>query len=172
MRRALDLGWRLLLVACGGAVLLVTALPDPARPVLVAAALAELAVAAAAVSGVRLLGTGALVLVTVAVLLAAALDESDLRPVQTVAAGALVLGMLSTLDRVERQPSGTYRRSRDIVLRAPPGRRLAAPVSALGAASLVAVTAAQHAVPSVALVVVGLAASVAALVIATRSHRS
>lgn len=68
-------------------------------------------------------------LVAAAVLLAAALDGSDLRPVQVVLAGPLVLLLIS-------------------------------------------VTAARQVVPSVRLVLVGLAASVAAMVVATRAHRN
>jgi hypothetical protein len=56
-------------------------------------------------------------------------------------------------------------------VRAPLSRRLGVPVLAVGAACLVAVTAAQDVVPSVGTVLAGLAAVVAALVVATRAHR-
>jgi hypothetical protein len=174
-------GWRLLLVLAAGATLLVTLLPDPVRPVVAAAVAAQVVVVLAAVTAWRVAGTAALTLVTLAVLLASALDESDLRPVQVLTAAVLLLVVVSALDRTEQ--TGQTGRSRwtgwlgsgrrwDVVLRAPATRRFGPAVSALGAASLVSVATAQHVVPSVALVVLGVAAALAALVVATRVHRN
>ncbi len=178
------LGWRLLLVLAAGATLLVTLLPDPVRPVVAAAVAAQVVVVLAAATAWRVAGTAALTLVTLAVLLASALDESDLRPVQVLTAAVLLLVVISALDRTEQTTQtgqrgrsrwtgwlGTARR-RDVVLRAPATRRFGPAVSALGAASLVSVATAQHVVPSVALVVLGVAAALAALVVATRVHRN
>lgn len=158
--------WRLVLVGAAAASAVVAAVPDPARPVAVAALLSVAAAVLAAVTGWRLAGTGALILVTLTVLLASALDPSDLRPVQLVTAGLLVLVVITALDRVEQAG-----RKGVTVAGAPTARRLAAPALALGAACLVSLTAAQHVVPSVGLVLVGIAAAVAALLVATRAHR-
>lgn len=105
------------------------------------------------------------------VLVAAAPDPT--RPVVVTAVGAvvtaalLVLVMITALDRAERTEHGWV-----TVLRAPAPRRLGAPALAVGAAALVSVTAAQHVVPSVGLVLVGIAAAVAALAVANRAHRN
>lgn len=162
-----DALWGLLVVLAAGAAVLVAALPEPTRPVVVVAVVAVVAAAMAAVSGRRLAGTVALALVTLAVLLASALDASDLRPVQVVAAAVLVLVVATALDHVERADRGGV-----TVLRASTASRLTPPALAVGAAALVSVTAAQHVVPSVRLVLVGLAAAVAALVVASRAHRN
>lgn len=156
---------RVTVVVTAGLCALLSALPDPSRPVVVAAVVAVVASVAAAVSGWRPAGDATVALVTVAVLLAAALDASDLRAVQVVLAGPLVLLLVTALDR-----GATAERGEVTVLRASAHARLAPAAAATGAAALVAVTAAQQVVPSVRLVLVGLVAAVAAMVVATRAH--
>lgn len=159
--------WRATVALTALACVLVTVLPDPHRATLSAAVLAVAAAAAAAVTRWQLAGTLALAQTTVTVLLAAALDASDLRPVQVVAAAALLLALVTVLDRCEAAAGPAT----DTVSRSSPGRRIGPAALAVGAAALVAITAAQDVVPSVELVLAGLAAAVAALVVATRSHR-
>jgi hypothetical protein len=156
-----------LVVLSGAGAVLVTLPPDPSRPVLTAAWLAVAATVVAAASGWRLAGTLALTLTTGTVLLGGALDPSDLRPVQVVVATGLLLALVTALDQSEAAvgpPAVT-------VVRAPLARRLGLPALAVAAACLVAATAAQDVVPSVGTVLAGLAAVVAALVVATRAHR-
>jgi len=159
--------WRVAVVLSAGLCALVSALPDPSRPVLVAAAVSLLAAVVAASSGWAPAGDAAVGLVSLTVLLAAALDGSGPRAVAVVAAGPLVLLLVTALDRGARA-------GRDVVsvLRAPAVSRLAPAGAATGSAVLVAVTAGQHVVPSVRLVLVGLAAAVTALVVAARAHRN
>lgn len=159
---------RALVVLTGSACVLVAVLPDPARPVLVAAGLAVAATLAAGATAWRLLGSVALALTTVAVLLASALDASDLRPGQVVAAALLLTAMVGALDRAE----GPGRPAWVTVLRGPAARRTAPLALACGAALVVAYAAARTVVPSAGLVLAGLAAVVAALVLATRAHRN
>lgn len=159
--------WRVLVVLGAAGAVVVAVLPDPARPVLVAAGAALASAVLAAASRWRLAGTATLGLVTLTVLLAAALDASALRPVQVVAAGVL---LLATADALERCEAGADRPTVTVV-RTGATARLGPPVLAVGAASLVAVTAAQDVVPSVGLVLAGLVAAVAALVVGTRAHR-
>lgn len=161
--------WRVVVVVTAGLCALVSALPDPSRPVVVAAVVAVVAAMVSTLSGTpgwRPAGDATVALVAVAVLLAAALDDSDLRPVQVVLAGPLVLLLVTALDR-----GATAERGEVTVLRASAASRLAPATAATGAAVLVSVTAAQQVVPSVTLVLVGLAAAVAAMVVATRAHR-
>lgn len=157
---------RALVVLTGSACVLVSVLPDPARPVLVGAGLAVTAAVAAAATAWRGLGSLALALTTLAVLLASALDASDLRPVQVVAAAVLLMAMVAALDRAELRPVPV------IVLRADRARRLGPPALGAAASAVVAYTGARTVVPSVGLVLAGLAAVVAALVLATRAHRN
>ena len=82
---------------------------------------------------------------------------------------ALLVALVGALSANEdtRDLSG----SGDTVLRAPLGRRVGPTAGGLVAAAVVAVTAAQDVVPSVPLVLAGLAAAVAALVLAAGGHR-
>lgn len=168
-----DLAERAAVVLAVAACVTVAVVPDPRRPVLTAAGTAVAVAVAAAVTRSRLLGTVAASATTVTVLLAAALDASDLRPVQVVGAGVLLLLALAAMDRVE---SGAGRPLSETaatvtVLRSPLPLRLGPAVWAVGASALVAATAAQDVVPSVGLVLGGLVAAVAALVVTTRAHR-
>jgi hypothetical protein len=168
----LDVVDRLTVVATVAAGVAVAAVPDLRRPVLTAGGAAVALAVAAAVTRLRALGTLAVALTTSSVLLAAALDASDLRPVQVVAAGVLLLGTLAALERTET-PLGRRLGAATplVVLRGPAAARLGVAAAAVGASALVAATAAQTVVPSVGLVLGGLAAAVAALVVTTRAHR-
>lgn len=158
---------RVLVVLTTAGVLLASVVPDPSRPVLVAAGLAIGAAAAAAATAWRLAGTTALGLATLTALLAGALDASDERPAQVVVAAALLLLTVWALDRAEAPT-----RPRPVTVLRAPLARWAGPVAmSVGAAGLVAYAAARTVVPSVGLVLAGLAAAVAALVLATRAHR-
>lgn len=163
---------RLTLVATVAAGVTVAAVPDLRRPVLTAGGAAVVLAVAAAVTRLRALGTLAVALTTSSVLLAAALDASDLRPVQVVAAGVLLLATLAALERTET-PLGRRVGAATplVVLRGPAAARLGVAAAAVGASALVAATAAQTVVPSVGLVLGGLVAAVAALVVTTRAHR-
>ena len=159
--------WRAGVALAAVLAVLVALLPDPTRPAVVGAGVAGVAVAVAVLTGGRLAGTAALALVTVSVLLSRALDASGLRPVQVVVAGLLLLAMVTALDRTEKAAQLGV-----TVHRAAARSRLGPPALAAAAAVLVSVTAAQHVVPSVRLVLAGLAAAVTALVVAIRAHRN
>lgn len=154
-------------VLAGWGVLLVSAPPDPGRPVLTAAGLAAAAVLLAATGEWPVAGTMAVGLVTLTVLLAAVLDASSWRAAQVLASTVLLLATVAALDRAEA-PRST---AAVPVLRAPVGSRWGPPALAVGSAALVSYTAARSVVPSVGLVLVGLGAAVAALVLATAAHR-
>ncbi len=166
-RRAARALWQVTVVLAAGLCALVSVLPDPGRPVVVAAVVSLVAAVAAAVSGWRPAGDAAVALAVVAVLLAATLDRSDLRAVQVVLAGPLILLMVIALDG-----GATTARGEVPVIGSPMASRLAPAAAGTGAAVLVAVTATQQVVPSVPLVLLGLAAAVAALTVATRAHRN
>ena len=159
--------WRVTVVLAAGLAVLVSALPDPSRPVLVAAGCSLTAAVVAASSAWRPAGDAAVALVSGTVLLAAALDDSSPRAVAVVVAGPLVVLLITALDR-----GATAGRDEVTVLRAPAVSRLAPSGAATGSAVLVAVTSAEHVVPSVRLVLVGLAAAVTAFVVAARAHRN
>lgn len=163
-----EVAWRSAVLATGAGALLVATVPDPSRPVLVAAAVAVAACLAAAVSGRRPAGTIAVGAVAAAVLLAQALGSTALRPVQLVAASGLLLGLVTALDRVEAAGGPPW----TVVAEAPLGRRLGAPLAGLAGAALVATAAEQDVVPSVATVLAGVSAAVTALVVAVRVHRN
>ena len=77
------------------------ALPDPSRPVLVAAALALAACVVAATIRRPLAGTVALAATTLTVLLAGALDTSSVRPAQIVLAAGLLMALMAALAAAE-----------------------------------------------------------------------
>lgn len=162
--RALHQG---VVVLAGWGALLVSAPPDPGRPVLTAAGLSAVACLLAATGEWPEAGTVAVGLVTLTVLLAAVLDASSWRAAQVLASAVLLLATVAALDRAEapRGPAAVP------VLRAPVGSRWGPPALAVGSAALVSYTAARSVVPSVGLVLVGLGAAVAALVLATGAHR-
>jgi hypothetical protein len=160
---------RAAVIGTGLAVLAVAALPDPSRPALVAAALALSACVAAAAIRRPLAGTVALAATTVTVLLAGALDASSVRPAQVVLAAGLLMALLAALAAAEeaRAAGGAV-----TVTRSPWPQRLAPVLVAMTAGAIVAVTGAQDVVPSVPLVLAGLTAAVAALVVAASAHRT
>jgi hypothetical protein len=104
------------------------------------------------------------------VLLADAVDTSTWRPLQSLVGAAFAVGLVAALSEVE----DTWAGSADavVVARGPLRRRLGIVLLALGAGSVVAVTASQDVVPSVPLVLAGLAAAVTALVVAAGVHRT
>lgn len=160
---------RAAVLGTGLAVLAVALLPDPSRPVLVAAVLALGACVVAAAIRRPLFGTVALAATTVTVLLAGALDASSVRPAQVVLAAGLLMGQLSALAAAEegRAAGGAV-----TVTRSPWPQRLAPVLVAMTAGAIVAVTGAQDVVPSVPLVLAGLTAAVAALAVAASAHRT
>jgi hypothetical protein len=156
-------------VAVGTAVAVVAAVPDLDRYVVVLAVLTVVAAVAAAVLPWRMTGTVTVLAATLTVLLAGTLDPSSLRPVQAVLAAALLMLLVAVLGAREDR-SGQSPHAASVALRSAPARAVA-PALALGAGSLVALTAAQDVVPSVPLVLAGLAAAVVALVVAAGAHR-
>lgn len=166
--RLRDLARRAAVVGTSAAAVLVSSLPDPHRAVLLLAGITLAVSVAAAVIRWRLLGTLTLVFATLTALLAGALDASTVRPAQVVAVASLLLVLLAVLAGNE---DGRYGGRGTVVARGPLSRRVAAPAAALLAGCAVAVTAAQDVVPSVPLVLVGLTAAVAALVVAVGSLR-
>ena len=157
-------------VVVGTAVAVVAAVPDLDRYVVVLAGLTVVAAVAAAVLPWRLTGTVTVLAATLTVLLAGTLDTSDVRPVQAVTDAALLILLVAVLG-VREDRSGQGPHAASVALRSAPARAVA-PALALGAGSLVAFTAAQDVVPSVPLVLAGLAAAVVALVVAAGAHRS
>jgi hypothetical protein len=134
------------------------------RPVLTVGGVGVVAVVGAVVTGWRWLASVASLVVTATVLLAAALSSDRVTAWHLVGASVLVVGMVVGLDRVERspQPSGP-----ELIGLDPVARRALVPVLGVVASAAVALAADRPAVPSVGLVLLGLAAGVAALVIAT-----
>jgi hypothetical protein len=154
----------------GAAVAGVAAVPDLDRYVLLLAALTVVASVAAAVLPWRITETVAVLTATLTVLLAGTLDTSGTRPVQAVADATLLVLLVAVVGAREDR-SGRSPHAASVGLRSAPARA-ATPALALGAGSLVALTAAQDVVPSVPLVLAGLAAAVVAFVVAAGAHRS
>jgi hypothetical protein len=155
------------LALAGGLGTCALALPESRRPALLAAGLGAAAVGVAVVTGWRLVGTLAVALVAAAPLLAGAIEPAAARPARLVLAAAGLLALVAGLDRLSRPGSAPP----VVVLRAPLLHRWGGVVTALAATGLVAAAGVSTAVPSVALVLVGLVTGVAAVVVATRLHR-
>jgi len=134
------------------------------RPVLSVGGAGAVAVVGAVVSGWRWLASVATFAVTATVLFAAALSNDRITAWHLVGASALVVSLVVGLDRVER-PSRSP--GLDLIGLEPVGRRALVPVLGVVAAAGVALAADRPPVPSVGLVLLGLVAGVAALVIAT-----
>ncbi len=134
------------------------------RPVLTIGAAAAVAVVAAVLTGWRWLGSIASFTVTATVLFAAVVSSDQVGPWHLAAASALLVGLVAGLDGVERS-ARTPRP--ELIGLDPMARRVLVPVLGVVAAAGVALAADRPAVPSVGLVLLGLAAGVAALVIAT-----
>lgn len=156
-------------VATAGAGLALCAFPlvDHRPGVRALAGVAALTVLVAVVSGWRLLGLGAALLPTAAVV-AAVVDpggDGEGRAGALVGCAGLLLLLVVGLDRCERGA----RAARVASVRLPAARGgAAALVLGVGASAAVAAVSARPAVPSVTTVLVGLAAAVAALTVATR----
>lgn len=134
------------------------------RPVLTAGGAAALAVVGAVLTGWRWLASTACFAAASSVLFAAAVSSDRVSTWHLVAASALLVGLVVGLDRVERPGVAP---AADVIGRAPAHRRLLAPVLGLAGTVAVALTSARPAVPSIGLLLLGLAAGVAALVLAT-----
>ena len=136
----LDLGRRCAVVLTGSAAAAVVMPSDPNRPVLVMTGATVLACVAAAALRWRLVGTLAVLVTTAAVLLAGALDDdATIRPLQTLAAAALVVALVAALGAREEAAAGSvdtvvvargpwrgasaYRCSRSAQVRLSPSRR-------------------------------------------------
>ena len=165
-------GWTVVATVAAGVA--VAAVPDLRRPVLTAGGAAVALAVAAAVTRLRALrhaGGG---------------PDHLVRPAgggprrartcarsQVVAAGVLLLGDAGGpgAHRDPRSAAAWERPPRWSSCAGPRPSRLGVAAAAVGASSLVAATAAQTVVPSVGLVLGGLVAAVAALVVTTRAHR-
>ncbi|HEX6919715.1 MAG TPA: hypothetical protein VF314_05770 [Actinomycetes bacterium] len=151
--------------AAAGACLLVL---TPGQPAVAAVTVGAATVAAAAVAvGWRWLGSAATLLVTAALLLAGATAPDLVGPGRLTAASALLLVFVSGLDTAPG-PRRTVRR--DTLTTAPLPRRVGLPAVGVAAAACVGLVARQPATASAWLVLVGLVAAVAALLVSTRGH--
>ena len=156
----------LVLVSGWGACAL--SLPEARRPALVIAGLGALAVAAALITGWRIVGSLAVVLVGATPLMAGALEHDAASTGRLVVATVLVLLLVVGLDGVER------RNRRDpvpvVVQVSTSARRWGAPLVAVASCALLGAASATTVTPSVALVLLGLMAGVGAVLAATRVH--
>jgi hypothetical protein len=134
------------------------------RPVLTIGAAGAVAVVGAVVTGWRWLATVASLAVTASVLFAAGVSSDRVTAWHLVGASALIVVLVTGLDRVERPARSP---GPELIGLDPVARRSLVPTLGVVAAAAVAVAADRPAVPSVGLVLLGLAAGVAALVIAT-----
>jgi hypothetical protein len=141
---------------------------DPKQPVLLLAGFAAASVVIAVATGWRMAGSVAVLLVTVTTLGAAAILPSRDRSVETVVACGLLLLLSAGLDSLERGDRGPLR---DSIGGPAWGQMLPVYAAALGATAAVAAVAALPGSPSFTLVLVGLAAAVGAMLVATRGHR-
>jgi len=155
----------LVLVSGWGACAL--ALPEARRPALVLATLGALAVLAALVTGWRIVGSAALLLVAATPLMAGALDAAAAAG-RLVLAAALLLAFVVGLDRIERRgPDITTKVALQV---SPPARRWGEPLVAVAACGLLTAVSAATVAPSVAFVLLGVLAGVCAVLVATRVH--
>ncbi|MDQ1616578.1 MAG: hypothetical protein QOJ60_2517 [Actinomycetota bacterium] len=141
---------------------------DPKQPVLLLAGFAAAAVVAAVATGWRMAGSSAVLLVTVTTLGAASIVPRRDRSVETVVACGLLLLLCAGLDSLERGDRGPLR---DSIGGPAWGQVLPVYAAALAATAAVAAVAARPGSPSFTLVLVGLAAAVGAMLVATRGHR-
>ena len=143
-------------------------LPEARRPALVFAALGALAVVAALVTGWRVVGSAAVLLVGSTPLMAGALEVDAASTGRLVVATMLVLLLIVGLDGVERRDQqGPV----PVVLQVTaPARRWGTPVAAVASCALLGAASASTVAPSVAFVLLGLVAGVGAVLAATRMH--
>jgi hypothetical protein len=143
-------------------------LPEARRPALVLAALGALAVVAALVTGWRIVGSAAVLLVGSTPLMAGALEVDAASTGRLVAATMLVLLLIVGLDGVERRDQ---QGPAPVVLQVtPPARRWGTPLAAVASCALLGAASAATVRPSVAFVLLGLVAGVGAVLAATRMH--
>jgi hypothetical protein len=143
-------------------------LPEARRPAMALAGLGALAVAAALVTGWRIVGSAAVLLVGSTPLMAGALEEDAASTGRLVTATVLVLLLVVGLDGVERRD---VRGPEPVALpvTSPAGKWLA-PLAAVVASALLGLVSAATVAPSVAFVLLGLLAGVGAVLAATRVH--
>jgi hypothetical protein len=134
------------------------------RPVLTIGTAGAVAVVGAVLTGWRWLGSIASFTVTATVLFAAVVSSEQVGPWHLAGASALLLGLVAGLDGVERPARSP---GPELIGLDPVARRVLVPALGVLAAAGVALAADRPAVPSVGLVLLGLAAGVAALVLAT-----
>ena len=156
------------LVAASGTGACALTLVSDDRLVRAVAQVAAVVVVAAAATGWRWLGSLAAVAATAAVLLTAA-TSAAFGARHLLAASALLLLLVCSLDGVERPWRTDSSSVRTSLGRRPLRPRVRVPLVAVVAAAAVALTAAQPVVPSVGLVLLGLGAGLAAILVATRS---
>ncbi len=134
------------------------------RPVLTIGATGAVAVVGAVLTGWRWLGSIASFVVTATVLFAAVVSSDRVGPWHLAVASALLVGLVAGLDAVERSSRSPRP---ELIGLDPMARRVLVPALGVVASAGVALAADRPAVPSVGLVLLGLAAGVAALIIAT-----
>jgi hypothetical protein len=143
-------------------------LPEARRPALVLAALGALAVVAALVTGWRIVGSAAVLLVGSTPLMAGALEDDAASTGRLVVATLLVLLLIVGLDGVERRD---HEGPAPVVLQGTTRtRRWGAPLAALASCALLGAASSVTVTPSVAFVLLGLVAGVGAVLAATRMH--
>ena len=143
-------------------------LPEARRPALVLATLGTLAVLAALVTGWRIVGSAAVLLVGSTPLMAGALEVDAASTGRLVVATMLVLLLIVGLDGVERRDQQA---PVPVALQVTaPARRWGTPVAAVASCALLGAASAATVRPSVAFVLLGLVAGVGAVLAATRMH--
>jgi hypothetical protein len=143
-------------------------LPEARRAALAFAALGALAVVAALVTGWRVVGSAAVLLVGSTPLMAGALEDNAASTGRLVVATMLVLLLIVGLDGVERRDQ---RGPAPVVLQVTArARRGGAPLAAVASCALLGAASATTVRPSVAFVLLGLLAGVGAVLAATRMH--
>ena len=154
----------LVLVSGWGACAL--SLPEARRPALVLAGLGACAVVVALVTGWRIAGSVAVLLVGATPLMAGALDDDAASTGRLVVATLLVLALIVGLDGVERR-SGPEPVAVQVTTLT---RRWAGPLAAIASCALLGAASTATVSPSVAFVLLGVLAGVGAMLAATRMH--
>lgn len=143
-------------------------LPEARRPALVLALVGACAVVVALVTGWRIAGSVAVLLVGATPLMAGALDDDAASTGRLVVATLLVLALIVGLDGVERRDrSGPEPVAVQVTTLT---RRWAGPLAAIASCALLGVASIATVSPSVAFVLLGVVAGVGAVLAATRMH--
>jgi hypothetical protein len=143
-------------------------LPEARRPALALAGVAALAVAAAVITGWRVIGSLAVLLAAATPLMAGALESDAASTGRLVLATVLVLLLVIGLDGVERRDQ---RGPVPVTVQvAHPLRRWSTPLTAVACCALLGAVSTADLTPSVAYVLLGLLAGVGAVLAATRLH--